>query len=170
MLDGFKKFIARGNMVDMAVGVVMGAAVTGIVNALVDSIINPLIAAIFGKPDLSKTWNWTITNWAGENSVISFGSLLNALLNFLIIAIAVYFCIVVPINKLRDMSEKAMAKLKKEGNENENVAASEPDLSPEEQTVILLQDIRNSLAAQQAAATAPATTAAPAVTSTTENK
>lgn len=74
MLDGFKKFIARGNMVDMAVGVVMGAAVTGIVNALVDSIINPLIAAIFGKPDLSKTWNWTITNWAGENSVISFGS------------------------------------------------------------------------------------------------
>lgn len=66
------------------------------------------------------------------------------------------------------MSEKAMAKLKKEG--NEDVAASEPDLSPEEQTVILLQDIRNSLAAQQAAATAPATTAAPAVTSTTENK
>ena len=61
MLDGFKKFIARGNMVDMAVGVVMGAAVTGIVNALVDSIINPLIAAIFGKPDLSKTWNWPAT-------------------------------------------------------------------------------------------------------------
>ena len=118
MLDGFKKFIARGNMVDMAVGVVMGAAVTGIVNALVDSIINPLIAAIFGKPDLSKTWNWTITNWAGENSVISFGSLLNALLNFLIIAIAVYFCIVVPINKLRDMSEKAMAKIKKGGDED----------------------------------------------------
>ena len=128
MLDGFKKFIARGNMVDMAVGVVMGAAVTGIVNALVDSIINPLIAAIFGKPDLSKTWNWTITNWAGENSVISFGSLLNALLNFLIIAIAVYFCIVVPINKLRDMSEKAMAKIKKGG--DEDVAASQPDLSP----------------------------------------
>ncbi|PAU69025.1 large conductance mechanosensitive channel protein MscL [Bifidobacterium criceti] len=165
MLDGFKKFIARGNMVDMAVGVVMGAAVTGIVNALVDSIINPLIAAIFGKPDLSKTWNWTITNWAGENSVISFGSLLNALLNFLIIAIAVYFCIVVPINKLRDMSEKAMAKIKKGG--DEDVAASQPDLSPEEQTVILLQDIRNSLAAQQQNA-APA--AAPTATLTVESK
>ena len=168
MLDGFKKFIARGNMVDMAVGVVMGAAVTGIVNALVDSIINPLIAAIFGKPDLSKTWNWTITNWAGENSVISFGSLLNALLNFLIIAIAVYFCIVVPINKLRDMSEKAMAKLKKGG--DEDVAASQPDLSPEEQTGILLQDIRNSLAAQQAAAAAPETSAAPTATVTVESK
>lgn len=165
MLDGFKKFIARGNMVDMAVGVVMGAAVTGIVNALVDSIINPLIAAIFGKPDLSKTWNWTITNWAGENSVISFGSLLNALLNFLIIAIAVYFCIVVPINKLRDMSEKAMAKIKKGG--DEDVAASQPDLSPEEQTVILLQDIRNSLAAQQQNGT-PA--AAPTATLTVESK
>ena len=153
MLDGFKKFIARGNMVDMAVGVVMGAAVTGIVNALVDSIINPLIAAIFGKPDLSKTWNWTITNWAGENSVISFGSLLNALLNFLIIAIAV---------------EKAMAKIKKGG--DEDVAASQPDLSPEEQTVILLQDIRNSLAAQQAAAAAPETSAAPTATVTVESK
>ena len=168
MLDGFKKFIARGNMVDMAVGVVMGAAVTGIVNALVDSIINPLIAAIFGKPDRSKTWNWTITNWAGENSVISFGSLLNALLNFLIIAIAVYFCIVVPVNKLRDMSEKAMAKIKKGG--DEDVAASQPDLSPEEQTVILLQDIRNSLAAQQEAAAAPETSAAPTATVTVESK
>ena len=168
MLDGFKKFIARGNMVDMAVGVVMGAAVTGIVNALVDSIINPLIAAIFGKPDLSKTWNWTITNWAGENSVISFGSLLNALLNFLIIAIAVYFCIVVPINKLRDMSEKAMAKIKKGG--DEDVAASQPDLSPEGQTVILLQDIRNSLAAQQAAAATPETSVAPTATVTVESK
>ena len=72
MIDGFKKFIARGNMVDMAVGVVMGAAVTAVVNSVVDGIINPLVAAIFGKPDLSKTWNWTITNWAGENSVISF--------------------------------------------------------------------------------------------------
>lgn len=153
MLDGFKKFIARGNMVDMAVGVVMGAAVTSVVNAIVNSIINPLVAAIFGKPDLSKTWNWTITNWAGENSVISFGSVLNALLNFLIIAAAVYFCIVVPINKLRDMSEKAMAKMKKN---DEDVAASEPDLSPEEQTVILLQDIRNSLAAQQNTATVTA--------------
>lgn len=153
MLDGFKKFIARGNMVDMAVGVVMGAAVTSVVNAIVNSVINPLVAAIFGKPDLSKTWNWTITNWAGENSVISFGSVLNALLNFLIIAAAVYFCIVVPINKLRDMSEKAMAKMKKN---DEDVAASEPDLSPEEQTVILLQDIRNSLAAQQNTATVTA--------------
>ena len=51
MIDGFKKFIARGNMVDMAVGVVMGAAVTAVVNSVVDGIINPLVAAIFGKPD-----------------------------------------------------------------------------------------------------------------------
>ena len=136
MIDGFKKFIARGNMVDMAVGVVMGAAVTAVVNSVVDGIINPLVAAIFGKPDLSKTWNWTITNWAGENSVISFGSVLNALLNFLLIALAVYFCIVVPINNLRDMTEKAMAKVK---GDDSDVAAEEPDLSPEEQTVILLQ-------------------------------
>ncbi len=163
MIDGFKKFIARGNMVDMAVGVVMGAAVTAVVNSVVEGIINPLVAAIFGKPDLGKTWNWTITNWAGENSVISFGSVLNALLNFLLIALAVYFCIVVPINKLRDMTEKAMAKVK---GDDSDVAAEEPDLSPEEQTVILLQDIRNALAAQQpagahAAPVATDTTAAP---------
>lgn len=60
MIDGFKKFIARGNMVDMAVGVVMGAAVTAVVNSVVDGIINPLVAAIFGKPDLSKTWNLSL--------------------------------------------------------------------------------------------------------------
>lgn len=91
--------------------------------------------------------------------MISFGSVLNALINFLIIAIAVYFCIVVPINKLRDMSEKAMAKVK---GDDSDVAAEEPDLSPEEQTVILLQDIRNALAAQQPTGAH----AAPAVTDT----
>ena len=52
MIEGFKKFIARGNMIDMAVGVVMGGAVTTVVNAIVDSVINPFIAMIFGKPNM----------------------------------------------------------------------------------------------------------------------
>ena len=52
MLEGFKKFIARGNMIDMAVGVVMGGAVTTVVNAIVNSVINPFIAMIFGKPNM----------------------------------------------------------------------------------------------------------------------
>ena len=52
MIDGFKKFISRGNVIDMAVGVVMGAAVTAVVNSIVDNLINPLIAMIFGKPNM----------------------------------------------------------------------------------------------------------------------
>ncbi|MDN6017656.1 MAG: MscL family protein, partial [Bifidobacterium mongoliense] len=52
MLEGFKKFIARGNMIDMAVGVVMGGAVTAVINAIVTKVINPLIAMIFGKGDM----------------------------------------------------------------------------------------------------------------------
>lgn len=163
MLDGFKKFIARGNMVDMAVGVVMGGAVTAVVNAIVEGVLNPFIAMIFGKPNMDGLLAFTV-----NNSTVSFGKVLGSLINFLIIAIAVYFCIVVPINKLRDMSEKAMAKLKKGG--DEDVAASQPDLSPEEQTVILLQDIRNSLAAQQAAASASVSTPASAATVTVESK
>ncbi len=155
MIDGFKKFIARGNMVDMAVGVVMGGAVTAVVNAIVDGVINPFIAMIFGKPNMDGLLSFTV-----NNSTVSFGMVLGSLINFLIIAIAVYFCIVVPINKLRDMTEKAMAKVK---GDDSDVAAEEPDLSPEEQTVILLQDIRNALAAQQPTGAH----AAPAVTDTT---
>ncbi|KFI60285.1 large conductance mechanosensitive channel protein MscL [Bifidobacterium cuniculi] len=146
MLDGFKKFIARGNMVDMAVGVVMGGAVTAVVNAIVEGVINPFIAMIFGKPNMDGLLAFTV-----NNSTVSFGMVLGSIINFLIIAAAVYFCIIVPINKMRDLSEKAMAKLKKN---DADVAASQPDLSPEEQTVILLQDIRNQLAAQNGAADA----------------
>lgn len=148
MLDGFKKFIARGNMVDMAVGVVMGGAVTAVVNAIVDGVINPFIAMIFGKPNMDGLLSFTV-----NNSTVSFGMVLGSIINFLIIAAAVYFCIIVPINKMRDLSEKAMAKLKKN---DADVAASQPDLSPEEQTVILLQDIRNQLAAQNGADAAKA--------------
>lgn len=148
MLDGFKKFIMRGNMVDMAVGVVMGAAVTTIVTALVDGFINPLVTAIFGKQDMSNLWVFTI-----NNSQFKIGSILGAVINFLIISVAVYFCIVVPINKMRDVTEKAMAAHRKGG---EDVAAEEPDLSAEEQTVILLQQIRDSLAKQNEAAEAEA--------------
>lgn len=154
MIDGFKKFIARGNMVDMAVGVVVGGAVTAVVNAIVDGVINPFIAMIFGKPNMDGLLSFTV-----NNSTVSFGMVLGSLINFLIIAIAVYFCIVVPINKLRDMTEKAMAKVK---GDDSDVAAEKPDLSPEEQTVILLQDIRNALAAQQPTGAH----AAPAVTDT----
>lgn len=137
MIEGFKKFIARGQMIDMAVGVVMGGAVTTVVNAIVNSFINPLIAMIFGKPDLDNTLAFTV-----NGATISFGAILGALLNFFIVAVAIYFCIVVPINKFRDLSKKFSKT--GEGADGEEV----PELSVEDQTLQLLTEIRDELAAQ----------------------
>ena len=98
MLKGFKKFILRGSVIDMAVGVVMGSAVTAVVTTIVNHIINPLIAMICGKPELNGVLTITM-----NGATISFGAVIGALLNFLIVATAVYFCIVLPINKLREI-------------------------------------------------------------------
>ncbi len=136
MFDGFKKFIARGNMIDMAVGVVMGGAVTAVVTAIVTKVINPLIAMIFGKGNMDGLLAFT-----ANGATVSFGAVLSALINFLIVAIAVYFCIIVPINKLRDMAALAAKKMGHGKAEEEEVPAS-----PEEQTIALLQEIRDELA------------------------
>lgn len=142
MIDGFKKFISRGNVIDMAVGVVMGAAVTAVVNSIVDNLINPLIAMIFGKPNMDGLLAFTF-----NGATVSFGAILGALLNFLIIAVAVYFVILVPINKFRDMSEALLVKTKlKESDDAGAEEVQKPELSPEQQTVLLLQEIRDQLA------------------------
>ena len=130
MIEGFKKFIARGNMIDMAVGVVMGGAVTTVVNSIVNNVINPFIAMIFGKPNMDGLLAITF-----NNATVSFGAVLGAILNFLIIAAAVYFCILVPINKFRDVTEALLAKTKlaEERSKAEEEAAKEPEISTEEQ-------------------------------------
>ena len=105
MIKGFKDFISRGNVVDLAVGVIIGAAFKNIVDALVDGIINPLIAAVIGKPDFSDAFILTLN---GTN--VKFGVLITAVINFLLMAFAIYLCIVVPMNKLaalRTAKEKA---------------------------------------------------------------
>jgi large conductance mechanosensitive channel len=94
MLKGFRDFILRGNVVDLAVAVVIGAAFTAIVNALVADIINPLIAAVVSKPDFS----FLILHVHG--GAIKYGDFLNALLSFLIIAATIYFLVVLPVNTL----------------------------------------------------------------------
>jgi len=94
MLKGFRDFILRGNVVDLAVAVVIGAAFTGIIGSLVKDIINPLIAAIFKKPDFSYLY---LTINGGK---ITYGNFLNQVINFLLISAAVYFIFVLPINKL----------------------------------------------------------------------
>lgn len=97
MLRGFKEFIMRGNVIDLAVAVVIGAAFGKIVNALVDGLINPIIAAIFGKTNLTGVMNFTI-----NDAHFSIGLILDATVNFLCVAAAVYFMIVMPMNKLAE--------------------------------------------------------------------
>ena len=92
MFKGFRQFILRGNVLDLAVAVVIGAAFGGVVTAFVTNIMTPLIAAIVSKPDFSA-FNLTI-----NGAVISYGVFLNALISFLLVAAAVYFTMVAPMN------------------------------------------------------------------------
>jgi len=94
VLKEFKAFLLRGNVVDLAVAVVIGAAFGALVTALVADLITPIIAAIVGKPDFS---NLTFTI---HKSVFRYGAFLNALIAFLTIATAVFFFVVVPVNAL----------------------------------------------------------------------
>ncbi|HEX5234971.1 MAG TPA: large conductance mechanosensitive channel protein MscL [Silvibacterium sp.] len=94
MLKGFRDFVLRGNVVDLAVAVVIGAAFTGVVNSLVSDIINPLIAAIVHRPNFS----YLVANVNGGK--ITYGNFINALIQFLIIAAAIYFLVVMPVQKL----------------------------------------------------------------------
>lgn len=133
VFQGFKDFISRGNAIELAVGVVIGAAFTGVVTALQDGFIGPLIAAIFGEPDLSALGRFTI-----NGATFSIGLILNALLQFLITAAAVYFVIVLPLN--------ALAARRKRGEEEEPQAPAED--------ILLLQEIRDLLAARPSLAVA----------------
>jgi large conductance mechanosensitive channel len=92
MLKGFRQFIMRGNVLDLAVAVVIGAAFGAVVTAFVTNILTPLIAAIVGKPDFSAFY------FSVNGAVISYGVFLNALISFLLVAAAVYFFMVAPMN------------------------------------------------------------------------
>ncbi len=94
MLDGFKKFILRGNVVDMAVGVVIGAAFGGVVAGFSKALITPLIAVIVGKPDYSSL------KFMVRGTEFPVGDLVNAAVSFILIAATVYFFVVLPVNTL----------------------------------------------------------------------
>jgi len=100
MLKGFRDFILRGNVVDLAVAVIIGAAFTGIVNSLVSDIINPLIAATVGQPDFSKVI------WHVGSGEVKVGNFLDHVISFLIVAFVVYFGLVLPINSLLNRFKK----------------------------------------------------------------
>ena len=99
-MSGFKQFLLRGNLVDLAVGIVIGAAFTAVVNALVAGLITPLIAAIAGKPNFGNLY-FTI-----HNSEFKYGLLINALVSFLIVAAVLYFLIVMPFARFQAMFTK----------------------------------------------------------------
>lgn len=96
MLQGFKNFIMKGNVVDMAVGVVIGVAFGNVVSALVKDLVTPFIGAFGGKPDFS-TVSFTI-----NNSRFMIGEFINALISFLTVSAVIYFFIVLPMNKLTE--------------------------------------------------------------------
>ena len=96
MFRGFAKFIMRGNVLDLAVAVVMGAAFGAVVTALVKDIITPLITAVAGKPDFSQLV-FTI-----NNSAFHYGEFLNSVISFLLISAAIYFFIVAPVNTIME--------------------------------------------------------------------
>ena len=120
MLKGFRDFILRGNVVDLAVGVMVGAAFGAVVTALVKDLMTPFIAAIIKQPNFS-TWMITI-----NGSQLLYGDFLNALISFLIVATTIYFFVVMPVNKL-------MVRFKK------------PAETTEAKEILLLKEIRDLL-------------------------
>ena len=132
MLKGFREFILRGNVIDLAVAVVIGAAFTAVVTSIVTNLINPLIGAIAKTQGLDKALVFPI-----GDAEIKFGAVLAAIINFLIIAVVVYFVFVYPINHLKSR----MDRLRKKG-------AVEPDAPITE--LDLLTEIRDLLRTQQA--------------------
>lgn len=139
MLKGFRGFIAKGNLIDLAVAVVIGTAFSALVTALVADLITPLIAAIAGKP------NFASLTFTVHHSTFSYGSFINALLAFLIMAAVVYFLIVSPMTTIT-------ARI------NRNKAATERDC-PECLSSIPVAAIRCKYCTAEVEPATPATTA-----------
>lgn len=139
MLNEFKAFILRGNLVDLAVAVVIGAAFGTVVSSLVETTITPLIAAIGGEPDFSAL------TFQINGSTFFYGSFLNALLSFLIIAAVVFFFVVKPVNAVLERFAQ---------DEEEAAAAPTPELT-------MLTEIRDLLAEQRGGGGSPGARAGP---------
>ena len=128
MLKGFKDFLLRGNVIDLAVAVVIGGAFALVVSALLEGLITPLLAAVFSQPDLSSVGVFTI-----NDARFSVGLVLSAVLNFVVIAAAIYFLVVVPVNRLMEMRKRG----------------EEPEVAAPSEDIVLLQEIRDLLRQRQ---------------------
>jgi large conductance mechanosensitive channel len=139
MIQGFKEFILRGNVIDLAVAVVIGAAFTAVVTGLVTGIFNPIISLLFNSGEIAKAG---IVLKAAQGStpavVLSFGLVLAALIQFLLVAIVVYFALIVPMNYVKTLQARRAGV-------QEEAPAGPTDTE-------LLIEIRDLLAAQNKAA------------------
>jgi large conductance mechanosensitive channel len=127
MLKGFKDFLMRGNVVDLAVAVVIGAAFGLVVQGLLKGLINPLIAAVAGKTDLDQVGSFTL-----NHAKFSIGLFLTPVVNFVIISAAIYFVVVLPLNTLAERRARGV----------------EPATESPSEEVALLTEIRDSLQAR----------------------
>ena len=135
LIAEFKEFINQGNAMDMAVGVIIGGAFTAIVNSLINDIINPVISIVTGGGVVGQGLSIQI-----GSAVINFGSLIGAIINFLLIALVVFAI----VKSMNTMKEKTAALMKsKEAEEEEHEAEPEPS-----EEILLLREIRDSLAAK----------------------
>ena len=139
-MKGFKEFVLRGNVIDLAVAVVIGAAFTAIVTSLVTNVFNPLIGALFNASTLDDALVATIPTISGGEAELRFGAVLGALINFVVIAAVVYFCLVLPVNSLL---KRTFAR--------QQEAETPADVPPTD--VELLSEIRDLLRAQAEATT-----------------
>ena len=135
MLKGFKEFILRGNVIDLAVAVVIGAAFTGIVNAIVGSVFNPALGALFDASSLEKALPVAIPTTSGGTATLYFGAVIASVIQFILVAAVVYFALIVPINYLKKV---AFERQKKE-------AEATPADTPPTETELLIR-IRDLLA------------------------
>lgn len=126
MVKGFKDFLLRGNVVDLAVAVVIGTAFATVVKAFTDGIIGGILGAIGGSP------NFAGAGFTVNDSLINIGLVVNALIYFVIVAATVYFFVVVPVNKLMERRKRG----------------EEPEVQAPSEDIVLLQEIRDLLRAR----------------------
>ena len=127
MIKGFKEFITKGNVIDLAVAVVIGGAFTAIVNAVVSAIITPLVSLFFNADETGKV-GITVEGIYGQEVTFPIGELISALISFFAVALVVYFVFVVPMNKYK---ERQAAK---------NPAVEEETLPSEQELLIEIRD------------------------------
>ncbi|MDQ4501889.1 large conductance mechanosensitive channel protein MscL [Sinomonas sp. ASV322] len=128
MLNGFKEFIMKGNVVDLAVAVIVGAAFSAVVTALVQNVLMPIISLIVGQPNFDSFLVF---------GPVKIGVFLTAVVNFLIIAAAIYFVVVVPMNHLIERRNRKLG------------IKEEADGEAVDPQIALLTEIRDSLQARQ---------------------